>query len=270
VRDLRLASILGIAVLGGTVLAHDVVPMSYSEMVKTSEIIAVGTVTQSVSRVDDGGRTIRTYVTVQQLAVQKGRVDGSSLTLRLEGGKVGDEVLKVSCMPELKVGSRYLMFIHGNGKHLSPFTGYCQGVFEIASAGGREVLKGHDGLELIGLQNDRLVFALPPRPKSLAPELVADPAFKAVAGHPNADQLEMDALRRLQQTPDSKGPRQAPTPAGFKPVEAKLDIASPPPAVADPKAPVRDLPAPVYVPSTEDTGHRVTVATLLTNAREVR
>lgn len=264
-----LAATFAVALLGTPLLAQAVIPMSYSEMVKTSEIIAVGTVTQSVSRFEENGKTIRTYATVRQLSVQKGKVENDTLVLRLEGGKVGQEVLQVSGMPKLKVGSRYLMYLAPNDKHLSPFVGYCQGVFEITAVSGREVLKNSNGLELIGIENDRFVFALPPAPpRAEAPEAVAVPDFKPVPAKPNADELEAEALRKLkEQARTEPGVRQAP-PSDVPPVDPREDVASPPPAPA--AAPKRELPMPIYVPATKDRGQRASVSSLLTSARAVR
>src|SRR5688572_13686709 len=108
-----------------------VVPMFHSEIVRDSELIAVGTVTGATSRYEDGGQTIRTHVDVKNLTFHKGAVQGDTLTLRFDGGQVGKERIEVVAMPKLRVGARYLLYVSGNGRHVSPITGFNQGVFEI-------------------------------------------------------------------------------------------------------------------------------------------
>jgi hypothetical protein len=261
------------AVLGasGVASAGDVVPVSFSEMVKTAEVITVGSVTGVVSRTEDGGKTIRTYVTFEQLDLRKGQVEGGKLVLRLDGGDVGDDHLEVSGMPTFTRGHRYLVFVANNGKSLSPIVGYNQGAFEITRVGNRDVLKNVSGLELIGVENDRLVFALPPQPAVKFPDAVPVAGFKPVAGNPNADRLEAEALRLRQQQADARGVPQVPA-KGVAPLAESP--ASPPPAPATTpvgqKDVVRPDVSPILIEATADKGNRASVQTLLTQARQIR
>ena len=77
------------AVLLGSPLASQILPMRFSDLVRQSEAVVVGTVSKSVSRLENGGRTIRTYVTLTDLLPVRGQIAERVLTLRFEGGTVG-------------------------------------------------------------------------------------------------------------------------------------------------------------------------------------
>jgi len=251
--------------------AATVKPLSWSELVARSDAIVVGTAVHAVSRYEEGGRTIRTYVTFNDLTLLKGVPGTQVMTLRLEGGRVGDTQLVVSGMPVFKMSRRYLLFVRGNGKHVSPITGYNQGVFEILRERGRQVLKNLDGLEVIGIAKDRLVFAarcLPRRAVEPAPAAVPVPdAFKPA--HPDVEALEAEMKQRRNTPAPPKVPRvhvanAAPGPA---------DRAAPPPVPAAVRTgaavPVTDV-RPIVVPADRDPGVRMTPEGLMNRIRKAR
>lgn len=182
-------------------------PMFYSEIVNTAHQIVTGTVTGSTCRYERGRETIATLVTFENLTVHKGTV-GEKITLRLEGGSIGDDHLRVPLMPKFHVGKRYLVYVDGlSGKKVSPIVGFHQGAFEITIQNGRETLVSMLGDELVGIQNDRFVFAGKPAPRSAnpAPEAVLDtgagfkPADPDVEAKEVAQKAKEDAAARAAQ-----------------------------------------------------------------------
>ena len=142
-------------------------PMFYSEIVNTAQQIVAGTVTGSKCRYERGKETIATLVTFSGLTVYKGKV-GKTITIRLEGGKMGDDNLRVPLMPKFKIGAKYLVYVDGlGGKKVSPIVGFHQGAFQVVIKNGKEVLLNTGGEELIGIQKDRFVFAAKPSRRSL-------------------------------------------------------------------------------------------------------
>src|SRR5262249_16786905 len=140
-------SALWMALVLGPTPCTTVPPMFYSDIAKTAELIVLGTATRCQCRAEEGGNRIRAYVTFDRLSPRKGS-PGASLTLRLDGGTVGEDRLVVAEMPRFKVGSSYLLYVAGNGTAVSPIVGFYQGAFEIVTRDGREVLLSQKGLEL--------------------------------------------------------------------------------------------------------------------------
>jgi hypothetical protein len=244
-----------------------VIPLLFSEIVQQAELIVVGRPARSECRIEENGRTIRTYVTFEDLVVHHGSVVGS-LTLRLEGGDVGDDHLRIPDMPRFALGRTYLMFVAGNGKRVSPIVGFHQGVFEVTASEGRQVLRNHQGLELIGVQNDRFVFsardlpsARPPAPALGAADTTVVPAA------PDVQERKARLRRQLAETP----PR--PVVAELTPPDQtrRRDTGEGPPPVSPHAngAMVADK-SPVFVPRAEDRGARIGLGSLVAEALRAR
>lgn len=198
--------------LSGGALTAQVLPIRFSEMVGRSELIVIGTVERATSRYENGKRTIRTYTTLHDLTVVKGK-DLEKLTLRFEGGRVGNDRLTVGLMPVLVTGRRYLLYIRGNGRRFSPITGYHQGVFEITRRNGVQVLRNTLGAELVGIRDDRLVFARGPAQSPRPPSRCVDdrgraarPLKRPVQGSPPRARMNLAALiERTLREANAKG-----------------------------------------------------------------
>ena len=238
-----------------------VVPMFHSEIVRDAELIVIGTVTGAASRYEDGRQTIRTYVDLKQLTFAKGGMPSDTLTLRFDGGQVGNDRIEVGSMPRLELGKRYLLYVAGNGRHVSPIVGFNQGVFELAVEQGREVVRDWRGQELIGIHNDRYVFAGKPQPQRAAGPQIASIDQTVVPANPRVAELERAMLEQ------QKAQRPAPLPE-LTPVAAQP--ADPTKVTAPPQArdvgPAREA-APIVVPAEQDRGVRIDVQTLLRTGR---
>lgn len=237
-------------------------PMRYSEIVAQAELIFTGSAVKSVCRIEEGGKTIRTFVTFTNLAFTKGQHQGD-LVLQIEGGEVGEERLVVPEIPKFKVGSRYLLYVVANGKNISPIVGFHQGAFEFAERNGREVLLNLRGEELIGVQNDRFVFLAPaaPAPAVRAPEAVlANTTVKPADADVAAKEEAMVRARREREQIHSRPLDIAVTPA-VRPGPA----ANTPPAGTTPARstePGVDA-SPIYVKPGQDPGIRASAQLLL-------
>jgi hypothetical protein len=137
---------------GTTVLHKDV-----DQLVQEAEGIVVGTVRGTESRFGPG-QDIYTFVTVDQIELLKGRYHQSSLTLRLEGGQVGNEILDIEGSPHFAAGDKVILFVKGNGKHMVPFVGWTQGVLRIEpDETGVEEITDHEGNRVLGLKEGKLL-----------------------------------------------------------------------------------------------------------------
>jgi hypothetical protein len=237
--------------------------MFYSDIVKSSELIVTGTALGSECRLEEGGKTIRTYVTFGNLAAHKGN-PGATLVLRLEGGTVGDDRLVIADLPAFRTGSRYLLYVAGNGTAISPIVGFHQGAFEVVERDGREVLLSLKGLELIGVEGDRFVFAGKPEPKdrrSEHPGASSVPGFTPRLADPDCEQKELEMLR-ARAAVSTRALAQAPLPVT---TSQSLTGSVPPEPKPDAKVGIGVLadPTPVVVPVERDHGIRASAASLL-------
>jgi hypothetical protein len=183
--------------------------MFYSEIVRTAQQIVTGTVTGSTCRYERGKETIATLVTFESLAVHKGTV-GKKMTLRLEGGSIGDDHLRIPLMPKFQVGKRYLVYVDGlSGKKISPIVGFYQGAFEVTVKNGNETLVSMLGDELVGIQNDRFVFAGKPAPKvaNPAPVAVLDTNVEVKLADPDVEAKE--AAQKAKEDAEAKAAQEA-------------------------------------------------------------
>lgn len=245
-------------------------PMLYSEIVAASEQIVVATARTSTCRLGDGGKTIRTFVTLGDMKWIRGE-GGAALTLQFEGGKVNEDRLQIPEMPELRIGARYLLYLAKNGTNLSPIVGFHQGVFELVQRDGREVLVNQKGLELIGVRNDRFVFAgkREPAPKGpAAPPAVASEGFVPRVALPDAAKreaeerarvVEHDAARTVEPLPER--PQAGPPPAPRS--EALHPPARTPEARGVESRVTTSDKSPLVVPFAQDRGDRTSMQTLL-------
>ncbi|MCB9870599.1 MAG: hypothetical protein H6837_12135 [Planctomycetes bacterium] len=250
--------------------AQLVPPMTVSTISRTAEWIGTGTVAGVESRWDAAHTTIRSFVTLTALATHKGNVptDGR-IVLRFDGGQVGRDRIAVSGMPSLQKGRRYLLFVAHNGTAVSPIVGYHQGLFEITTELGKEVLRNPFGQVLAGIRDDRFVLVAPPiAKKDRAPApTIASIDHTVVPAAPDVDAREREQVaaaktRIAAPLAELAATRAARIPAG-------VPAASPPPSSggASRVAPaIRDA-APIVLAPGQDRGQRLGVRDLLTQIR---
>jgi hypothetical protein len=144
---------------------------------------------------------------------------------------------------------------------VSPITGFHQGLFELTFENGREVLRNSHGQELVGVREDRFVFAARPRFATRSTDRQG-PAIATVTDVHRPAQPAAAAAEALQHPAAAGGrpveelPARAALPASGKPAVSQ------PPAPAAPATARRDA-TPFVVLPREDDGTRMSLRGLL-------
>jgi len=137
--------------------------LSYKDLdrlVSESDAVVMATVRQ-VQPVEDAQKTIHTYVTFGDLQMLGGRYDSPTLTLRVEGGRVGNRGLFIDGAPDFEPEQRVLMFVQGNGRDVVPLVGWSQGLFRLSNdANGAQVVSDAEGRAVTALQGSRVMVDL--------------------------------------------------------------------------------------------------------------
>jgi len=130
------------------VSATTVIPPTFEQLVKQAELIFQGTVTdaRSVWEGEGGQRHIETYVTFNVEDSVKGQA-GTSYTIRMLGGTVGDETMEVTDTPKFEVGDREILFVEHNNEQFVPLVGINHGRFHVQhdDQTGRDVVFNGEG-----------------------------------------------------------------------------------------------------------------------------
>ena len=143
--------LLSIAFIGFafvSVKATTVIPPTFEQLVKQADFIFQGTVTdsRSVWEGEGGQRHIETYISFKVEDSVKGDA-GSSFTIRMLGGTVGDETMEVTDAPKFKVGDRDILFVEHNFDQFVPLVGIGHGRFHVQrdERTGRDVIVNAEG-----------------------------------------------------------------------------------------------------------------------------
>jgi hypothetical protein len=137
-------------IIAGAALATTVIPPSFDELVSRAEMIFQGSVTDVRSEWTGEGaqRHIMSYVTLKVEDSFKGN-PGSTVTLRMLGGTVGDETMEVTDAPKFKVGDRDILFVENNGTQFVPLVGIMHGRFRVKKdAAGQDAVFTNEGSPL--------------------------------------------------------------------------------------------------------------------------
>ena len=130
------------------ITATTVIPPTFEQLVQQAELIFQGTVTdvRSVWEGEGAQRHISTYVTFQIGENMKGNA-GSSYTIRILGGTVGDETMEVTDTPKFKMGDRDILFVEHNNDQFVPLVGINNGCFHVQRDGqtGRDIIVNGEG-----------------------------------------------------------------------------------------------------------------------------
>lgn len=140
--------------------ATTLVYKSFDDLVEESEGIIMGTVTNVETRkhVVNKEEVIYTYVTLGRLNMLYGQYDKDVITLRLEGGLVGNEGLHVSGSPVFRQKDEVILFVAGNGSKIVPFVGWGQGVFHIRKdpESGQQIITDNDGNRVLNIKDGHI------------------------------------------------------------------------------------------------------------------
>jgi hypothetical protein len=128
--------------------ATTVIPPTFEQLVQQAELIFQGTVTDahSVWEGEGGQRHIETFVTFNVEDNLKGQA-GSSYTIRMLGGTVGEETMEVTDTPKFKAGDREILFVEHNNEQFVPLVGISHGRFHVQKdeQTGRDVVVNAEG-----------------------------------------------------------------------------------------------------------------------------
>lgn len=140
------------------VFATTIAYKSFDDLVKEADGIVIGTV-MSIEAHRDGQGLIYTYVTLGDLELLYGRYNQKQLTLRLEGGRVGDEILYVVGSPVFQQKERVILFVKGNGSKIVPLVGWGQGMFRVQKnpVSNQEVISDSDGNRVFAVQSGHVM-----------------------------------------------------------------------------------------------------------------
>lgn len=129
--------------------ASTVIPPTFDQLVKQAEFIFQGTVTnsQSVWEGEGAQRHIETYVTFNVEDNVKGSA-GTSYTIKMLGGTVGDETMEVTDTPKFQVGDRDILFVEHNNEQFVPLVGISHGRFHVQrdDQTGRDIVVNAEGV----------------------------------------------------------------------------------------------------------------------------
>ena len=150
-RSFLLLSCAFLAIAGAR--ATTVIPPTFDELVNEAELIFQGAVTDVRSQWTGEGaeRRIVSDITFQVEDALKG-TPGESYTIRMLGGTVDGQTLRVSDAPTFKVGDRDILFVENNGRQFIPLVGIMHGRFHVQQEqDGKESIARDNGAPLSDL-----------------------------------------------------------------------------------------------------------------------
>ncbi len=161
-----LATLSLVGLTGGIGNATSVEKLSFRKLAVRSDLVVAGTVLdrEEVRLVD--GSMAYTFVTFTDLDVLVGSYDDSALTLRFDGGSIGDDQrIIVEGMPEFEAGGRFVLFVLAeNGVVPCPIAGWTQGQLRLLpheELPGVEVLADSNGNPLHVIKKGDFITSLP-------------------------------------------------------------------------------------------------------------
>ena len=130
-----------LAIAFSAIEATTVIPPTFEQLVQQAELIFQGTVTdvRSVWEGEGAQRHIDSYITFQVQDSVKGS-PGSTYTMKMLGGTVGDETMEINDSPKFNVGDRDILFVEHNYEQFVPLVGINYGRFHV----GRDAQTGRD------------------------------------------------------------------------------------------------------------------------------
>ncbi|MBL9187656.1 MAG: hypothetical protein JNK23_09275 [Opitutaceae bacterium] len=153
---LRLA--LMIACLAGAARATTVIPPTFDELVRESELIFRGRVTAVKSGWSQAGEKprIATWVTFAVERTLRGTAPESSITLEFVGGTVGEHRLEVAGWPSFEVGDRGVFFVENRQARMCPLVRLRHGRYRVVDGGsGAAERVVRDDYTAVEATNDR-------------------------------------------------------------------------------------------------------------------
>jgi hypothetical protein len=146
-----------------------IVPVDFSEMVASSELVVHGRVVGVRSQITGDRRTIETVVTVSVIDALKGE-PGTTVYFRVPGGQVGRYRRVMIGAPQFAEGEEVVLFLRGRPPVVPMPFGLSQGVYRVA--------RGSDGRSMV------------------TPLMIPEAPGRSVRGDPARRPLEMSVFAR--------------------------------------------------------------------------
>lgn len=128
---------------------------NFDQLVKEADLVAIGRVQNVHSLPTADKQYVYTYVTVGELEILKGAYDDAQITLRMDGGDVGDgRRLVIPGIPKFHFNEHVVVFVKGNGQSICPFVGWEQGLLRVAKdeRSGEAVVRSSRGQRIHGIR----------------------------------------------------------------------------------------------------------------------
>jgi hypothetical protein len=191
---MTLAGICGLLLCGATpTQATTIEHESFRELVQKADLIAVARVTSVSAYPTTDGRHAYTYTELADLEVLKGAYPDATLTLRNDGGPLGDgRVLAVAGMPQFNPEERVVVFVRGNTERICPLVGWSQGLLHVEQSkesGAAQVITTEAHRAIRAIRGEEFVVA---EEKSVDGARTADRSANADA---EGGELTLDGLR---------------------------------------------------------------------------
>ncbi len=140
----------------GGARATSIEPPEFFQLVeRADQVLAVRVEAIGMFKTADKGEDgIETRVALRVLETWAGpEPEEEIFKLRLLGGRVGDEVLRVSGMPRFAEGEELVLFVRGNTREVCPLVGWGHGQYRIKvdSATSRRYVARSNGVPLTAL-----------------------------------------------------------------------------------------------------------------------
>jgi hypothetical protein len=158
-RVIGCATLVGAAFAVVTTSATSLVPLSFDKICASAQSVFRGTVRSIESRRDGDSGLIHTFTTFTVNEWIVGGDGRTETTLRMLGGRVEDEGLRVDGMPSFDVGKRYIIFTREGGRHVCPIVGWSQGCFRVVQPGDGESdsIRTYDHHPVLAVTSTRVV-----------------------------------------------------------------------------------------------------------------
>jgi hypothetical protein len=140
---------------------------SFDDLVKEADAVVSGRVAQVESKYGPD-KEIFTFVTLDNVEALAGTYAGPTLTLRLMGGQVGNDVSQIVGSPSFQTDDRVVLFVQGNGRYMVPLVGWTQGVFRVEqdAATGQLSIRDNEGNRVHGIARGRVIKENLARPEA--------------------------------------------------------------------------------------------------------
>ena len=155
---LAVLAVILMIVCSAPLSATTLIYKNFDELVSEADAIVSGTVKNIESHYGPG-KSIYTFITLKDLRIVNGEYNQDTLGLRIEGGDVNGDRLRVHGAPKFKEGDSILIFLQGNGREEVPIVGWTQGIMRIVidTTTQQEIITDNDGNRIFGINENNLI-----------------------------------------------------------------------------------------------------------------